>query len=91
MDYKEVLRSELDRDAYVDERREVVENIAFNFPDYLLNHVPDEGGDHRALHGLGSRDGNMPLLPIRAYLQTKLMVTSQRLEELITDNNWLHA
>lgn len=64
---------------------------------YLLRHVPTEGDVLAAmLHLAGldpSRgDQSSPLLiPIRPYLQAKLRVTSQRLEELISDNEWIHS
>jgi hypothetical protein len=63
---------------------------------YLLRHVPAEGDVLAAMLRLAGLDqqADQPtplLVPIRPYLQARLRVTSQRLEELISDNDWIYS
>jgi hypothetical protein len=99
MDYGEILKSELSRgdvseaDAY-DSASASGCGIGGLLKDceYLLNNVPSEGDIKGALAELASGGGDgVQLLPIRAYLQTRLGVSCQRMDELISDNEWIHS
>jgi hypothetical protein len=100
MDYRDILRGELARSDVDDggydpaPQHDMPGTTPFT-TDYLLRHVPTEGDVLAAmahLAGLDPADQSPPLLiPIRPYLQAKLRVTSQRLEELISDNEWIHS
>jgi hypothetical protein len=100
MDYRKILESELKRcdvaetDAY-GEQGVVAERGTGGMEacEFLLNNVPTEEEIMMSLHtlaGIGSGDGVL-LLPIRPYMQTQLRVTSQRLDELINDNEWVYS
>jgi hypothetical protein len=101
MEYRDILRGELCRSDREDGGYDVAQQqdtAATNFYDanYLLRHVPDEGDVLAAMLHLAGldhpADHPVPLLvPIRPYLQAKLCVTSQRLEELISDDDWVYS
>jgi hypothetical protein len=92
MDYGKVLVDELAREG--DSYRPYEENdgdAVFGDHEYLHAHVPDEGDVVKAFQELAYANGerSVMLVPIRPYLQTKLMVTPERLDELISCNRWL--
>jgi hypothetical protein len=92
MDYGKVLVDELAMDG--DSYRPCEENDGnpvFGDHEYLHAHVPDEGNVVKAFQELAYANGerSVMLVPIHPYLQTKLMVTPERLDELISCNRWL--
>jgi hypothetical protein len=100
MDYKNILKSELARsdvvetDAYdVAPGNSSIANDLLNDCEHLLSHVPSMEDIQRALVALcyPAGDSDVRLVPIRTYLQTYLRVSSQRLEDLINDNEWIHS
>jgi hypothetical protein len=91
MEYRDILRGELCRSDVADGGYDVAQQqdtAATNCYDanYLLRHMLHLAGlDHPS-------DQPVPLLvPIRPYLQATLCVTSQGLEELISDDDWIYS
>jgi hypothetical protein len=97
MNYKKILSSEL-------RRRDCGEPEAYGDGDYsaelpkladdcefLLKNIPTEEQIIDALQTLISNnaDRSAMLVPVLPFLQTKLMVTPQRLNELLSDNGWM--
>jgi hypothetical protein len=98
MRYREILAAVADRmndDDGVDsapeaEKRDVV---VFGSRNYLATHEPDENDVVAAFRELAYDNGerSVLLVPVRSFLQTRLMVTANRLDDLISNIGWVGA
>jgi hypothetical protein len=101
MDYEKILAREAERivcknddDGYhsVDDFA-LTGSVVFGNKDYLGTHLPREDDVVKAFRELAyeNGDGSVKLVPLRPYLQVRLMVTPERLDDMVANNPWLGA
>jgi hypothetical protein len=101
MDYEKILAKEAERmvdgsDGSWDPSLEGMawrNSVVFGNRDYLGTHIPSENDVGKAFRELAyeNEDHSIKLVPLRPYLQSKLMVTPERLDDMVSNNPWLGA
>jgi hypothetical protein len=101
MDYEKILAREAERMVCEnnDSWDPSLEGLAwrssavFGDRDYLTTHVPEEDDVVKAFREMAYENGDrsVKLVPLRPYLQSRLMVTPERLDDMVASNPWLGA
>jgi hypothetical protein len=101
MDYEKILAKEVERmvDGNGSSWDPSLEDIAwrssvvFGNRDHLSTHVPGEEDVVKVFQEMAyaNDDHSVKLVPLRPYLQVRLMVPPERLDELVANNPWLGA
>jgi hypothetical protein len=101
MDYEKILAKEAERMVgecdgpgdFDGSPGEMPCRAVFGNRDYLTTHVPEEKDVVKAFREIAyeNDDRSVRLVPLRPYLQSKLMVTPERLDDMVASNPWLGA
>jgi hypothetical protein len=96
--YEEILEAEARgmgemNGVYPASEKEKLAAIVFENRNYLTCNEPSEGDVVAAFRELAqdNGEGSVQLVPVRSFLQTRLMVTANRLDDLINNNGWVGA